>query len=326
MTRPVRGLGVNSVDLRGIRSPPAATDGDGVDRRGVEQHRGAIGGAGRGDRSGARRARSRPSRRRRPAPTRPRPARGAARSRPGRARPRSARPAAPRRRRAGVGRGEQPQRAAVAADEQERVPAGVGRARPAPTSRSWPSRSCTANAPADRGGEVRGVLTRAAPGGSRAPPARTRELSTRNVSPKSHGPAPRPAACGLGLPLQVGRVPVVPVGDHRRPGEQVGGDRGELVGVGQRPEPVPQPVGQLDVEQRARCEDTPATASVAAPPPSYSRKIGSRSASTAVYSARRSETGPAMVFSCGSTIPSSGGLSASAPSRPRWVCAADACS
>ncbi len=65
---------------------------------------------------------------------------------------------------------------------------------------------------------------------------------------------------------------------------------------------------------------------LATPPPSYSRKIGSRFAPVVTVRASRSVTGPVMVFSCGRMIPASGSARATAPTRPRWTCPSWVCS
>ena len=91
----------------------------------------------------------------------------------------------------------------------------------------------------------------------------------------------------------------------------------QLLRVGDRPELVSD--ARLDVTAAARGSRVTAAAllAVAAPPPSYSRKIGSGFARIARISASRSSTGPVRTFSCGKMTPPSSGCITTAPSSPR---------
>jgi hypothetical protein len=61
---------------------------------------------------------------------------------------------------------------------------------------------------------------------------------------------PVPGCVPVGLALQIGGIAVVAVRDQRLAPVQVGGDLGQLVVVGQRPQPVPQSVRQDRVDER----------------------------------------------------------------------------
>ncbi len=62
------------------------------------------------------------------------------------------------------------------------------------------------------------------------------------VGEERQAEVPRPRAVPGGVPVRliaaVGRIPVMPVGDHRPSLVQVLGDAGQHVRVGQRPDPV----------------------------------------------------------------------------------------
>ena len=180
--------------------------------------------------------------------------------------------------------GDQAQRPAVAARQQEgrtRLPGLRQRGRAPPAGRRRPGRARWR-----RPRRARRASAASQPGHHAVDRVHLGPEGLR-VDEEGQAGVPGPGAVAGLVPAAPGAAGRWRTGGGRRRSRRRAARRSAATsasdaGVGDRPQPVPQPVGRARRRRSGSSRSASATTRLAAPPPSYTRKIGSRSASTAV--------------------------------------------